>query len=52
MKNTIIRDIADFFCPLRCINCGRVGEIFCLRCRKNMSFGLRHCLLCGAVLEA
>ena len=50
MKNTIIRVLADFFCPLRCINCGEAGEIFCARCRKNMNLGFGRCLLCGASL--
>ena len=52
MKNTIIRQIGEFFCPYYCLNCGKVGGILCKCCEKYIILGPEMgCLKCGKKLE-
>ncbi len=52
MKNTIITNISELFCPHNCISCGKIGGILCERCKNditNVTYG--RCLECGGMLS-
>ena len=52
MKNTMIWQIGEFFCPHYCLGCGKVGGILCKCCEKYIISGrMTHCLKCGNKLE-
>ena len=52
MKNTIIRQIGDLFCPHYCLNSGKVGGILCNCCEKYIISDARiGCLKCGKQLN-
>jgi hypothetical protein len=49
VKNTILRDISELFCPHICIGCGKVGGILCSCCKKYILVKHeRKCVNCGA----
>ena len=51
MKNTIITNISELFCPHNCISCGKIGGILCERCKNDIiKAGYDKCLKCGGVL--
>ena len=47
MKNTIISNISELFCPHNCILCGKIGGILCECCKKYIACGYKKCLMCG-----
>lgn len=47
MKNTIIMQLAEIFCPHYCISCGKAGGILCGCCKKYiMAAAETKCLCC------
>lgn len=36
MKNTMMVELAEIFCPQHCIACGKSGGILCEDCKKNL----------------
>ena len=52
MKNTMIWQIGEFFCPHSCLCCGKTGGILCECCEKYIMDGKNvGCLKCGNALE-
>jgi hypothetical protein len=48
VKNTMIRNISEIFCPHNCISCGKVGGILCHCCKNDILVKHeRKCLVCG-----
>ena len=51
MKNTMIWQIGEFFCPHSCLCCGKAGGILCECCEKYIIDGKNMgCLECGREL--
>lgn len=52
VKNTTFCGLADLVCPYYCRGCGKVGEILCECCKKNIiEDRLNHCPKCGKVIS-
>ena len=52
MKNTMIWQIGELFCPHYCLSCGKTGGILCKCCEKYIIGTSKvGCLKCGKTLK-
>ena len=49
VKNTTKCQIGDLLCPHYCRGCGRLGEVLCSRCKKNLKLAQNFCPKCHNV---
>ncbi len=53
VKNTIVRELFELFCPHYCLVCGKIGKILCNGCKKYNIEGYENkCLKCGVVIKS